>query len=77
MAQAKRLSKQAKELSSQLDALHAGALEHGLLHLDLRGSNIGVVMAGDQPRLTLLDWGKCMTNVSTSKLLDNPGGQLL
>jgi hypothetical protein len=66
--QAAVIAPHAQQLQSQLDSLHLSSLQHGLLHLDLTASNIGVCQLPNEryvPRL--LDWNKCSDSICLAK----------
>jgi serine/threonine protein kinase len=58
----------AAALQASLDAAHLSALEHGLIHMEIKPSNI-VVTKGS---LQLIDWGNAKSNVCFSKLPEAP-----
>jgi hypothetical protein len=62
--QAMQLAPRAQELQSSLDQLHLCSMQHGILHLDLKASNLGVVGG----HLQLLDWNVAASNICLSML---------
>ena len=58
----------AQELQLELDSLHLSSLQHGLLHLDLSATNIGVRQLPNGRYVPkLLDWNKCSDSICLAK----------
>lgn len=70
--QAQTLSAHVTALETQLTSLHWRAVQHGLLLIDLRSNDVGVLNG----RLVVLDWSRVIT-FSLSKLCQQKGGALL
>ena len=69
--QALQLKPHKTTLQEALDCLHLAVLQHGLIHLDIKASNIGVCFK-EQPWLQLLDWNKAANNISLARLPNSP-----
>lgn len=62
--QALGLAPRAASLQASLDQLHLNAMHYGLIHLDLKPPNIGLLGG----RLVLLDWNVAVSNICLARL---------
>jgi hypothetical protein len=66
--QSATITPHAQELQKELNALHLSSLQHGMLHLDICASNIGVCQLPNGRYVPkLLDWNKCSDSICLAK----------